>query len=96
MVRGAPCWSQHSPASPQEGGGVLGQPSGSQFANATSIRAFKRHSPYFDHQLSVEPWSKEEVPLFSNFLGIFSSWRVSVPGFDLGTLLRAHRLFKQM
>lgn len=86
MVRGAPCWSQHSPASPQEGGGVLGQPSGSQFANATSIRAFRKDSFYFGYQLSVEPWSKEEVPLFSTFLGIFSSWRDDMPGFDLGTL----------
>jgi hypothetical protein len=42
VVRGAPCWSQHSSGSPQEGGGVLGQPSGSQFANAISIRTFER------------------------------------------------------
>lgn len=39
---GPPCWSQHSSESPQEDRGVLGQPSGSQFANAISIRAFER------------------------------------------------------
>lgn len=68
MVRGAPCWSQHSSGSPQEGGGVLGQPSGSQFANAISSRTFERG--ILSTLAIISLWNvgpKGEVLLFSTF-----------------------------